>query len=77
METMLFQILQFLISEYKYTFQSCIFDLNNVKARKNLASYFVLNMKIYIALYIELQSLEFCSPNQGDKHQIIHYKHQN
>lgn len=61
---LLFQILRFLISKYKYTFRSCTFDLNCVNALNNLAFYFVLNMKIYIALCIGLQSLELCSPNQ-------------
>lgn len=57
-----FQVLQFLISEYKKTFQFCISDLNSARALKVLASYIVLNMKIDIAVNIKLQSLNFCSP---------------
>lgn len=66
---------EFLISEYEFIFQYFIFDLISVKALKYWR--IVFDMGIYIALYVRLQSLDFCSPNQGDKYQIIYYKHQN
>lgn len=52
-----FQVLQFLIFEHKYTFQSCIFDLHIVKSLKYWHLIIFKHENIF-CLFTRLQSLK-------------------